>query len=568
MQNAALADLGLGDEWAYEAIDVPPEELAARVAAMEADGFVGANVTVPHKEAALALADEASERAREIGATNTLSFSGGRISAENTDATGLLKALPRSPADQRVLVLGAGGAARAIVWVLAREGAEVAIANRTPERAEALARELGAAVVEPGALYGGDGRLPAAEFEVIINTTTVGMDGEGGPAELRLDPAAIGSGHTVVDIVYGAEETALIAAARERGATVLGELELAWRMIPNEFLAVTGTNGKTTTSELIGHIHREAGLPVAVVGNVGRATADLAGQVDAAATVVCEASSFQLEDTLEFAPEAAVLLNLTPDHLDRHATFDAYTRAKLEAFVRQGNDDVAVFPCDLQVEDLGGCARRVCFGTGPEAELADRAGQLWWAEEPLMATQDIRLRGEHNRANAMAAAASTLARGVAPDAVASGLSSFPGVAHRLEEVARRGNVLYVNDSKATNPASTVAGLRAFAGGVHLIAGGRSKGSDFAELADPVAERCRAVYLIGEATEALALALGDTGATLHRSGDLDQAVFAAQVAARPGEVVLLSPACASYDQYPDFEARGEHFRALALAVGDR
>ena len=362
-------------------------------------------------------------------------------------------------------------------------------------------------------------------------------------------------------------EAPVVVAARQRGATVLGELELAWRMIPNEFIAVTGTNGKTTTTELIGHIHREAGLPAAVAGNVGRAAAELVGAgLDPAATVVCEASSFQLEDTLAFAPEAAVLLNLTPDHLDRHGTFDAYTRAKLEAFVRQGNDDVAVLPCDVAVGDLGGCARRVCFGAGPEAELADRAGQLWWADEPFMATREIRLRGEHNRCNAMAAAAVTLARGVTPDAVASALSSFAGVAHRLEEVTERDGVLYVNDSKATNPASAAVGVRAFAGGVHLIAGGRGKGLDFADLRAPVAERCRAVYLIGEAAEPLAKALAPTGVALHPSVDLATAVLAARRAARPGEVVLLSPACASYDQYPDFEARGEHFRTLAEGEG--
>ena len=357
-------------------------------------------------------------------------------------------------------------------------------------------------------------------------------------------------------------EAPVVVAARERGATVLGELELAWRMIPNEFLAVTGTNGKTTTTELIGRIHHEAGLPAVVAGNVGRAAAELAGAgLVSEATVVCEASSFQLEDTLAFAPEAAVLLNLTPDHLDRHGTLDAYTRAKLQAFVRQGNDDVAVFPCDIPVGDLGGCARRVCFGSGPEAKLCDRAGQLWWADEPFMATEAIRLRGEHNRANAMAAAAATLARGVPPDAVASAMSSFPGVPHRLEEVGYRDGVLYVNDSKATNPASAAVGVRAFSGGVHLIAGGRGKGLDFSELRAPVAERCRGVYLIGEAAEPLARALAPTGVPLWRAGDLVGAVSAARAAARPPEVVLLSPACASYDQYSSFEARGEHFRAL-------
>jgi UDP-N-acetylmuramoylalanine--D-glutamate ligase len=357
-------------------------------------------------------------------------------------------------------------------------------------------------------------------------------------------------------------EAPVVTAARERGATAIGELELAWRLIPNEFIAVTGTNGKTTTTELIGHIHREAGLPVAVAGNVGAPVADLAGRLARDATVVCEASSFQLEDTLAFAPEAAVLLNLTEDHLDRHGTFEAYVAAKLEAFRQQGNDDVAVFPCDLGIDDLGGCARRVCFGTGGEAELADRAGQLWWADEPLIRTDEIRLRGPHNRQNAMAAAAVTLARGVDVEAVRAALRGFAGVPHRLEEVDERDGVLYVNDSKATNPASTRVGLASFAPGtVHLIAGGRAKGG-FADLVEPVGERCAAVYLIGEAAEALAADLAPAGVPLVPCGDLARAVAAAREAARPGTVVLLSPACASYDQYEDFEARGEHFRELA------
>jgi UDP-N-acetylmuramoylalanine--D-glutamate ligase len=281
--------------------------------------------------------------------------------------------------------------------------------------------------------------------------------------------------------------------------------------------------------------------------------------------VVCKASSFQLEDTEHFSPEAAVLLNVSEDHLDRHGTLDAYVAAKLRVFRNQGNDDVAVYPCDLEIEDLGGCARRICVGDGPEAELAFRAGQLWWAEAPLLAAEEIRLRGPHNRRNAMAAAAVALARGVDPDAVRAGLRSFAGVPHRLEEVAERDGVLYVNDSKATNVASTLVALRSFdEGGVHLIAGGRAKGSGFAELRDAVGRTCAGVYLIGEATEALAQALEGAGAPLHRCGDLEHAVAAARAEARPGEVVLLSPACTSFDQFPDFEARGERFRAL---VGD-
>jgi UDP-N-acetylmuramoylalanine--D-glutamate ligase len=357
------------------------------------------------------------------------------------------------------------------------------------------------------------------------------------------------------------QDAPAVASARARGVPVLGELELAWRLVGNEFVAVTGTNGKTTTAEWIGHVHRAAGLPVAVVGNVGTAASSLAGTVATDATVVCEASSFQLEDTVAFAPEVAVLLNLEPDHLDRHASFADYVAAKLRIFANQGNYDVAIAPDELDVEDLGGCARRVPFGASPTAELADRAGHLWWDEQPLLATSEISLPGEHNRANAMATAAACLVRGIDRDAVTAGLRTFAGVAHRLELIATRDGVAFVNDSKATNVASTLVALRSYAGGVHLIAGGRGKRQDFSPLAALVAERCQAVYLIGEAAEELAGALAPAGVPIHQLGELATALDAAAAAARPGDTVLLSPACASYDQYVDFEARGEHFRAL-------
>ncbi len=354
-----------------------------------------------------------------------------------------------------------------------------------------------------------------------------------------------------------------VRAARERRLPILGELELAWRLLGNEFIAVTGTNGKTTTTEWIGHIHREAGLPVAVAGNVGTPLAALVGELSSDATVVCEASSFQLEDTVAFSPEAAVLLNLAPDHLDRYPSFEDYVSAKLRIFANQGNDDVALVGVDLDVEDIGGCARRVCFGTAPEAELADRSGYLWWNTQPLIAVEDLGLPGEHNRQNAMAAAGVCLARGVDRDAVVAGLRSFGGVAHRLELIDVVDGVAYVNDSKATNVASTIVALRVYPAGVHLIAGGRGKQQDFSPLAPLVAERCRAVYLIGEAAGELADALGQTAVALHRAGELPTALSLARDAASTGDTVLLSPACASFDQYRDFEARGDHFRALVL-----
>lgn len=352
----------------------------------------------------------------------------------------------------------------------------------------------------------------------------------------------------------------VISAARERGVAVLGELELGWRLLPNPCLAVTGSNGKTTTTELIGHVHRKAGLPVAVAGNVGTALTSLVGSLEPEAALVLEASSFQLEDTVAFAPDAAVLLNLTEDHLDRHGTLAAYRAAKLEIFARQPAAGIAVAPLELS-DDLGGAARRIHFGVGPAAELSIGAGRLWWMKEELIPTEAIRLRGDHNIENAMAAAAVCLARGIEPAAVRAALETFAGVAHRLEEVTTIDGVLYVNDSKATNVASAAVGIGSFDGGVHVILGGRGKHSDYGPLETPVSQRCRAVYLIGEAGLEIGEALQGTGVPRHACGDLEHAVVAARAAAAPGEVVLLSPACASYDQYASFEERGAHFRAL-------
>jgi UDP-N-acetylmuramoylalanine--D-glutamate ligase len=373
---------------------------------------------------------------------------------------------------------------------------------------------------------------------------------------------------TVVKSPGVPQEAPVIRAARERGLVVMGELELGWRLVPNETIAITGSNGKTTTTELVGQIHREAGLPVAVAGNVGTALSSLARKLDEAAVVVCEASSFQLEDTVEFAPDAAVLVNLTPDHLDRHGTFDAYRDAKLRIFANQQPEAIAVVPAGL---DHLGPARRVEFasplanggagGVARDADVVARDGALVWRGEPVVAIDEIRLRGAHNLENAMAAAAVTLARGLEPAAVRAALAGFAGVAHRLEEVARIDGVLYVDDSKATNVASAVVGIRSFPGGVHAILGGRGKGEDYAPLAAAVAERCRAAYLIGEEADRLRAALEPAGVPVRDCGDLERAIAEARPAAAPGEVVLLSPACASYDQYRSFEERGRHFKAL-------
>jgi UDP-N-acetylmuramoylalanine--D-glutamate ligase len=331
----------------------------------------------------------------------------------------------------------------------------------------------------------------------------------------------------------------VIAAARERGIPVLGELELAWRLLPNPFVAVTGTNGKTTTTELLGAIWREAGLPVALAGNVGTPLSSLVGEVDPEATIVCEVSSFQAEDSEALAPDTALLLNITEDHLDRHGSFEAYREAKLRLFANQTPEQVAVVPPGVEVPGAG---RRVEFGALP------------------LRAEEIRLRGEHNLENAMGAAAAAIASGVPEQAVAGALRTFAGVPHRLEEVGSVNGVLYVNDSKATNVSSAVRGIEAFDGGVHAILGGSLKGGGFTGLRDALASHAVAAYLIGEAADRLEADLGGA-VPLRRSGDLATAVGDAATAAQPGEVVLLSPACASFDQFRDYEERGDAFRSL-------
>ena len=266
-------------------------------------------------------------------------------------------------------------------------------------------------------------------------------------------------------------------AARAAGMPCSGELELGWRLLPNESIAVTGSNGKTTTTELVGAMHRAAGVPVAVAGNVGTALSTLAGTLAPGAIVVCEASSFQLEDTLAFAPDAAVLLNLAPDHLDRHGTFAAYREAKLEIFAHQARGDggAARRLADARARvSFATAAGRVLFGAHGRpstavdgaADLARRAGRR--------ARREIRLRGAHNLENAMAAAARRARPRPPRRRGGRALRTFAGVEHRLEEVGRFGGVLYVDDSKATNVASAVVGIRSFAGGVHAILGGRGK----------------------------------------------------------------------------------------------
>jgi UDP-N-acetylmuramoylalanine--D-glutamate ligase len=325
-------------------------------------------------------------------------------------------------------------------------------------------------------------------------------------------------------------EAPLVTAARERGIPVWSEVELGYRLLPDTaFVGVTGTNGKTTTTELLGAIFRAAGRDVAVAGNVGTPLTS----VRSAEWVVCELSSFQLEDVHDFACEVAVLLNLEADHIDRHGSFEAYRETKLRIFERSR---AQVVPRDSGLPGIE-------FAAGDELPA-----------EPL-------IRGAHNRENAAAATAAARAAGVSDEHIAAALRSFQGVPHRLELVGERSGVRYVNDSKATNVAAALRALAAYADEpVHLILGGSSKGEDFAALAAAIGSNVRSVHLIGAEAERLMAVIDG-----HDDGTLEAAVAHAAGLATAGEVVLLSPACASYDQFDDFEQRGDAFRAAVESL---
>jgi UDP-N-acetylmuramoylalanine--D-glutamate ligase len=432
---------------------------------------------------------------------------------------------------------------------LARSGVAVALAlRRADPQAQIAACDRG----RPPEAAAAEAGLREAGVEVHLDT-----DGK----ELLV---AERPPRTVVKSPGVPQEAPVVGRARELGIGVVGELEIGWRLVPGEFCAVTGTNGKTTTTELIGDIYRCAGEPVAVAGNVGTPVSSFAGELGPETTVVCEASSFQLEDADRFAPEVGVFLNLADDHLDRHGTRQSYLAAKLSMFERQGEGDVAVLNADQPVA-AAGAARRVWFGTDEHCELRLVDGHLLWRGAPLMPAGDVALRGPHNLRNAMAAAAAALARDLDAGAVRDALGDFRGVRHRLEDAGEVNGVLYVNDSKATNVSAAEAALRSFEGGVHAILGGSLKGGGFAELVPAVRDTCVRCYLIGEAAERLSADLAPSGVELLGCGDMERAVRDAAGAARPGEVVLLAPACASFDQYRDYEERGDHFVGIVRTL---
>jgi UDP-N-acetylmuramoylalanine--D-glutamate ligase len=415
------------------------------------------------------------------------------------------------PELRKALVLGLARSGEAAALALARRGVEVVGVDRN-------------AALDTG-------RLRAAGVEVVLGAE---------------DPALLDGVDLLVKSPGVPSEAPLAAAARGRGLTIWSEVELGALLLSNDVLGVTGTNGKTTTSELLGAVFRAGGLPVAVAGNVGRPLTGLDGTLAEDAWIVCELSSFQLEDIERFRPRIAVLLNLAPDHLDRHETFERYRAAKLRIFENQEADDVAVVPRGFG--PVPGRARRVEFA----------------AADPLPA--EPRIPGEHNRENAAAATAAARAAGINEEAIGEALRAFPGVPHRLELVREVDGVRFVNDSKATNPEAAERALATYPPGLRVILGGSLKRLPFQNLAQKArtAGVARA-YLIGEAAGELAEALASEGVPFRHSGDLEHAVRDAFADAEPGEVVLLSPACASYDQFANFEERGARFRELVEAL---
>jgi UDP-N-acetylmuramoylalanine--D-glutamate ligase len=400
---------------------------------------------------------------------------------------------------------------RALVIGLARSGQAAALA---------LARR-GVATVAADRSSGTDaGRLAAAGVEVHLGTEE----------ESLLEGVEL-----VVKSPGVPGESPLAAAARRRGVPLWSEVELGYRLLPAgaRLIGVTGTNGKTTTTELLGAILRADDRPTEVAGNVGRPLTDAAEEAGPDSWIVCELSSFQLEDVDSLTCDVAVLLNLEPDHLDRHGSFEAYRDAKLRIFERAR-------------------AKVVPRGFGID-------GMEFSADDELPAEPLI--PGRHNRENAAAATAAARAAGVPDEAIAAALRTFSGVPHRLELVRELRGVRWINDSKATNAAAARRGVAAYEAPLHLILGGSLKGEDFGPFARDLPANVASIHLLGEATAELAAALDAAGRAYDSAGELATAVAHAAAAARPGDVVLLSPACASYDQFANFEERGDTFRRL-------
>ena len=441
---------------------------------------------------------------------------------------------------KRVLVVGLGKSGLAAALFLRRRGAQVTVSD--VRSAEALAKDIPALLDEGiNVEAGGHGLLTFRRQDLIVVSPGVPLD------------------------------TPELAQVRSFGLPIIGELELAARFLKGRTLAITGSNGKTTTTTLVGEILKESGLPTLVGGNIGVPVVALIDESRDDTWSVLEVSSFQLESTQQFHPAIAVILNITPDHLDRHGTIENYALAKERIFAMQTAQDSVVlnadnprtaasaarskarlywFSMDYPV-DQGAWVEdgRVCF-------RAVKGG----ASESIVPLSVIPLKGEHNVENVLAAVCASRLAGCPADAVRRAIENFKAVEHRLEFVAKVNGVDYYNDSKATNVDATAKAIAAFPGGIHLILGGKDKNSDYTLLSDLLRERVNAVYTIGSAAAKIEFDLRGV-IPIHASGTLEKAVATAAGAARPGEIVLLAPACSSFDQFENYEHRGRVFKEL-------
>lgn len=435
---------------------------------------------------------------------------------------------------QHALVAGAARSGIAAARLLRRHGTQVRLCDRRSiEHAPEAALALAAEGVE--CVWGRDDAALLAGCDVLIWSPGIPVD------------------------------HALAEAARAAGIPVVGELELGALAAHAPLICITGTNGKSTTTDLVGALLRAAGREVAVCGNIGRAICEVAESVSAQGVLVVEVSSFQLETVSRLQPYIATWLNLTPDHLDRHGSFETYGAMKARLFERQTEDEWAVRHADDAevMRRVSGAGASLLFSAGHE--VAEGAGfgngdlVLAWrgGREVLLPRTELRLPGPHNLANALAALATVLPLEIAPETLRQVLRTYSGLEHRLEPAGEVAGVRFVNDSKATNTGSMEVALQSFPAPLVLIAGGRDKGQDFRPLHALVRRAVRHLVLIGEGAEPMSQAWPDVPA--ERAGSMAEAVALAHRAAGPGGVVLLSPGCASFDMFQDYEDRGRCFK---------
>src|SRR5580698_7211997 len=370
----------------------------------------------------------------------------------------------------------------------------------------------------------------------------------------------------------------MLAQARAMGEAVIGEIELAALFLPGPIVAITGSNGKTTTTTLTGEILTAGGLLTLVGGNIGTPAISLAEQAKRESVIVLEVSSFQLETIQTFRPKLAVVLNVTPDHLDRHRTFEAYVDAKARIFQNQRGDDFAVLnEDDPSCVAMAARTRAQVFWFSRQKEVKqgawlregsilfrDAQGQAKTSQREIMLVSEIPLKGAHNLENALAAVCAGALMGCAPEKIRQVVREFKAVEHRLEFVATIRGVDYYNDSKATNVDATIKALESFPANIHLILGGKDKGSDYTVLNDLLRQRVKRVYTIGVAAGKIESQI--KGVEIVHAETLENALRKANAAAVPGDVVLLAPACASFDQFKNYEQRGQVFKEIVRGLG--